>query len=177
MSAGDLRSLERLRYPNQLYGWRRQLCARPQLAATLQRCGLGPGPVTCLSAGTTTLPSARSVASRSAASHWLFAGSESWPHAWLADVLAQINDHDIEKLEQLLPLELEGGGCQARGVRIKVRHFNRLHRARGLYRTDTLQEEGSPLSQSLYSSTHPRLVKREIVLRGWTCASGRGSLK
>jgi hypothetical protein len=25
------------------------------------------------------------------------------PHAWLADVLTRINDHNIQKLDQLLP--------------------------------------------------------------------------
>src|SRR5262245_55243328 len=40
---------------------------------------------------------------------WLFAGSDRGgerdvdPQAWLADVLARINDHNIQKLDALLP--------------------------------------------------------------------------
>ena len=60
---------------------------------------------------------------RSAARSWLFAGSDRGgeraavmytliqtaklndidPQAWLADVLARINDHNIQRLDQLLP--------------------------------------------------------------------------
>src|SRR5262249_49178080 len=71
-----------------------------------------------------TMPlSENCAASRSVASIWLFAGSDRGgeraavmytliqtarlngvdPQAWLADVLARINDHNIHRLDQLLP--------------------------------------------------------------------------
>jgi hypothetical protein len=60
---------------------------------------------------------------------WLFAGSDRGgeraavmytliqtarlndvdPHAWLADVLARVNDHNIQKLDQLLPWNWKNG--------------------------------------------------------------------
>jgi transposase len=63
---------------------------------------------------------------------WLFAGSDRGgeraavmytliqtaklndidPHAWLADVLARINDHNIQNLDQLLPWNWKAASAQ-----------------------------------------------------------------
>ena len=89
---------------------------------------------------------------------WLFAGSDRGgeraavmytliqtarlndvdPQAWLADVLARINDHNIQRLDQLLPWNWKTSCRQTRGLRTGARPFERLRPCRGLHRTDTL---------------------------------------
>src|SRR5262249_14274874 len=105
-------------HPSQLYGWRRQLCARPQAAADFAavRITAGPAPSAMPAAGTL-----RGIAL--GRKSWLFAGSDRGgeraagvdtliqtarlndvdPQAWLVNVFGCINDHAIHRLDQLLP--------------------------------------------------------------------------
>ena len=85
---------------------------------------------------------------------WLFAGSDRGgeraavmytliqtarlndvdPQAWLADVLARINDHNIQKLDQLLPWNWKTAPPSSRPEQPPA--FG-LSLCRGLHRTDT----------------------------------------
>jgi hypothetical protein len=82
------------------------------------------------------LPNENCAASRSAVKSWVFAGSDRGreraavmytliqtaklndidPQAWLADVLARINDHNLQSLDQLLPWNWKAALGKARCV-------------------------------------------------------------